>query len=227
MGKARRGHPVAVILFVMAALLWVAWLGLPSSDILNWQYPSWMGRTAQVALPVASLLGLGAAVLLRDRGGSPVAALLVVLITVGLVGAVGFLVSVETTLSYDSSRPETWTSQGEAIAWVVGLSLVVLGGLWFAWRLSIDHEGGWFRRRLAGRTGPTWAVAEPGADLKQRLWRGQPWAYLSGGTVVTEVWRAGSRVLVATAEGLSGWVAADQLKPSAPRPDRDGGADER
>ncbi len=45
---------------------------------------------------------------------------------------------------------------------------------------------------------------------------------MAGGTVVAEVRRTGTQVFVATADGVTGWVAEDRLQPAQPGPDGEG-----
>jgi hypothetical protein len=109
--------------------------------------------------------------------------------------------------------PQPSVTVGGIAVGAVVLFLVLVGGMWTAWRLDTGH-------RVRGpqeappASHPTWRVAGPGADVAEVV-HGEVkvLAHLVGGTVVPEVRRVGGEVRVTGPDGLSGWVAVERLEP--------------
>ncbi len=103
-------------------------------------------------------------------------------------------------------------------------SLLVVLGLVMALRVGrfgVRRTG----KRLPLQPSPVWLVAEPGVEATRFIIGDERACFLAGGTTVTEVRRTGSRVLVATPDGLEGWVDQDRLQPAPDAGDREGGGD--
>ena len=153
----------------------------------------------------------------RHSAGSPLAAVVTVLVTLGLVGA-----AVVPAVLLVVFAPVV------GIPVAAGLFMLLIAGLGLAWFLS-----GWggARRRAgpvtsAAATGPPRdsrqrRVLEPGAHLRAEP-DGEPVAWLVPGMVVTEQERQGKTARVVTLRGTAGWVEAGLLVPLAGTGQADG-----
>jgi hypothetical protein len=75
------------------------------------------------------------------------------------------------------------------------------------------------QRPVPAEARPVWLVAEPGAEATRSIIGEERVGFLAAGTVVMEVRRTGSRVLVTTSDGLSGWLAAECLESTVQPPE--------
>ena len=176
-----------------------------------------------------------------ERRGDSVAAWRILVATIVLAGVAAFVGWValgwyffEDLFGGTSDWVGLLVIGGVCLGWAV---VVLAVGLWSAHQVR-SGRWGWRRRcpacgRLARErlercpycggdllrqggygAGPTWRIAEPGADLARAI-DGEAVRRLDAGTVVSEVRRSGGQAFVATAEGLTGWLPADRLQPAA------------
>ena len=136
--------------------------------------------------------------------GHPLAGDLIVLVTVALVGLGGFLWWLWSSLDAGNGIP--WTVGGHARS-AITLTLLLVGGLWLAWRVG---RGGGVDPAERQGPGRTWCVTD-GASLVDSPRRGSVVAHLPPGTAVVEVGRHGRYIQVTGPGGRTGWVEQRSL----------------
>jgi hypothetical protein len=161
-----------------------------------------------------------------ERRGHPWAAIGIVVLTLSLAALMGgcaVLTAVFSPCFLQACGVGDWLPG--VLFFSVPAVVCLVFGLVRAWGVGTGRTRdiwGHARERLPAASGPTWLVAEPGADLTE-VFHGEVkvLAHLAAETMVTEVRHTVSRVLIAGPDGLSGWVDADRLRP----PGEGGGGD--
>jgi hypothetical protein len=224
----RRGRPVAAVAMglVTAALTgaggWQA--SLLFDDLFTTECFFCYGDTFAFVVGLVDSLGtiallvVGGWAVWRLAQGRRVGAVGVVFITL-VVAAVAFwgLWWVILLSNFDRCFAFLWGAGGGVVPLALA-AVCLVWGLVRAWRAATGRTRGiWGHalERLPAASGPTWLVAELGADLTE-VFHGKVkvLAHLAAGTTVTEVRHTVRRVLIVGPDGLSGWVDADRLAAS-------------